>query len=335
MVDSGFERFSRPGITRREFVRWAAAGAAIAVGGGVTGEDWTRPPPPRPNAPLTMPRVVRATSEKVLPARVVQRPVLRDCLSKGLCALTDESDVRDAWYRLFQPDDRILIKFNRSLADRIGTTPPLAEELVSSLTAAGFAPEQLMLLEAESGSDLLRKTRPPDVRWQGREVSFGRSGADVFMAVLDEATAIINVPFLKTHHLATMTCCLKNLSHGLIRRPSRFHGGGCDPAIGEIVASEPIRSKKILNIVNCLRVVFDRGSEATESEIEGCGTLLLARDGVAADAVGYSLLNEIRSKRELAPLLPDARIPRFLATAGRLGIGQWDEAEIDQVKLEL
>lgn len=310
------------------------AGAATALGRSVMGE-MTRPPPPHPNTPPLISRVVRASSEKVLPARVVQRPVLRDCLAKGLCALTDQTDPRDAWHRILKPDDVILVKFNRSMADRIGTTPPLAEELIASLMAAGWGPEQVMILEADCSSGVLRRTRPPDLRWQGQEIEFGRSGRDTFMSAVDEATAIINVPFLKTHHLATMTGCLKNLSHGLIRRPSRFHGGGCDPAIAEIVASAQIRQKMAMHIVNGLRVVFDKASEAGEAEIETCGTLLFAKDGVAADAVGYSMLNEVRSKRDLSPLLPEARIPRFLATAGRLGIGQWDEAEIDQVKLEV
>ncbi len=276
-------------------------------------------------------RVIRVRSERIMPVRVVQEPLLKDALEEGLRMLAGEQDVRDAWHHFLRPDDVILLKFNQSGSLILGTSVPFAQVLVDSLLSAGWSPDKIMLLEVESTPRAFSKTRRPDMRWQGRVVDFGSSGRDSFLAALDEATAIVNVPFLKTHHLATMTSCLKNLSHGLIRHPARFHAHGCDPAIGEIVASPQIREKLRLNIVNSIRVVFDRGPDASERTIHTSGTIMLGTDPVACDSVGFELLNEIRSLRGMAPLLAGARLPKHLGTAASLGLGN---ANIERIEVE-
>lgn len=328
--------------SRREFLGTAlrtATGAALFPAAGLlspasvsallTAADGKAPTPARPPS-----RVVRITDQRIIPVRIVQRALLKDYLSVGLRRLTGARTAADAWHDILAADDVILIKFNQSGREQIGTTPALATELVDSLLHSGWAPERIMLLEAGGSPSVPRKTKVPDLRWQGTVVDFGASGGDSFLAALDQATAIINVPFLKTHHLATMTCCLKNLSHGLIRHPARFHGNGCDPAIGEITASAPIQGRLKLNIVNGLRAVFDKGPEAGANEMDSVGTLLFGRDPVACDAVGYGILNEIRSLHQLGPLLHGSRAPRQLVTASRLGVGQFDINAVDLLDVE-
>jgi hypothetical protein len=337
MVDGG-GRGSR--TTRRAFLHGLAAGAAA---GALGSRAWAekRPDPivrlgggGREDDGLS--RVARVVCERVMPVRVVHRPLLRDCLHEALKALSGQSTPEDAWHAFLQPDDLILIKFNQSAAYRLGTTPPLALELLGSLTASGWDPRRIVVLESgQDGRGAIRRTRRADLRWQGREVEFGQCGKDSFVAALDEATAIINAPFLKTHHLATMTSCLKNLSHGLIRRPARFHSNGCDPAIGEIAAHPEIRNKLRINVVNALRVVYDDRPDLNGSGIHPASTLLVGVDPVACDAVGFGLLNEIRSLRGLGPLLSVAAIPRQLTTADRLGVGRADIERIRENRIDV
>jgi hypothetical protein len=264
-----------------------------------------------------------------MPSGAIQQPFVKHGIAEGLCRLTGGSDIAEAWHRILKPDDQILLKFSQSGAAVIGTTPLLATVLVESLTAAGWAPERIAILEADTTIPELRQTVRADSRWQGKVVEFGVSGKDSFIAALDQATAVINVAFLKTHHLATMTCCLKNLSHGLIRHPASFHAHGCDPAIAEIMASGEIRSKLRLNIVNALRIVCDGGPKVQEKHLHQAGSLLFGPDPVACDAIGYNLLNEARSLRGLPPILGEAKLPRHLLTAAVLGIGHADSEEID------
>lgn len=281
-----------------------------------------------PSRPAARSRVVHIRDRKIIPDGIVQRRLLRSYLEDGLRLMAGVSSYESALHGLIKPDDVILLKFNESASRAIGTTNAMTIVLVELLVNAGYNPEKLIILEGGTEGDQVARTRRPDVRWQGKTVRFGRSGEDNFIAALDEATAIINVPFLKTHHLATMTSCLKNLSHGLIRHPSRFHGNGCDPAIAEICSSANIRSKHKLNIVNGLRLVFDGSTDAGEKEIAAEGHLLLGMDPVACDTVGYSLLNEARRVRGLAPLLAENQVPKQLLTASDLGLGHFDEAQI-------
>ena len=337
-------------VTRRSFLhRVAGCGAAAALAGAARLLGQT--PVPfgkaridadgamalgRPGTSETgRTRVVRAGSPRVVPPGDIDMGRLTVALHEGLAALTDLKRPADAWHRFLRPDDVVLVKFNRSAADLLATTAPLATLVIESLIHSGWAPERLIALEVRDDQvSVLRDTRRADLRWQGEEVPFGKSGADSFIAALDEATAIVNVPFLKTHHLATMTSCMKNLSHGLIRRPARFHANGCNPAIAEIVASRPIRSKLRLNIVNGLRIIIDHGNDATTDDIATAGTLLLSADPVACDATGYEMLNEFRAIRGRKPLLRGASLPPYLMTAAELGLGETDSEKIEVVRVE-
>lgn len=313
--------------TRRDFLRSLVGGAALAAGYPALAYDVTAPR-------VNKPRVVHTLSQYVCTAQQIETSIVRDFLSEGLKTLTGTQKVADAWHALLKPDDRILIKCNQSGRDRIGTTPPLIDEILRSLVMAEFDLEKVTVLEARP-LGMVPKTARPDLRWQGTTVNFGESGSDSFIAALDQATAIINVPFLKTHQMAVMTGSLKNLSHGLIRHPANFHAHGCDPAIGEIVASDPIRTKLRLNLVNALRVVFDKGPEAGIRQIHPAGGLLFSRDPVASDAIGYSILNGVRSLHQLNPLLPSAGLPPQLVTARRLGLGENDAERIELITAEI
>jgi hypothetical protein len=279
-------------------------------------------------------RVVHAVSPYACSTQQVEKSIVRDLMEEALRALTGEAHSPDAWHRLLREDDQILIKCNQSGRERIGTTPTLIDELLRSLVSAGFDLGKISVLEARP-IGLVQKTVSPDLRWQEKVVQFGQSGSDTFVAALDRATAIINVPFLKTHQMAVMTGCLKNLSHGLIRHPSRFHSNGCDPAIGEIVASEAIRSKLRVNVVNALRVVFDKGPEAGLRQIHPAGGLLLSTDPVAADAIGFGILNNVRSLHQMDPIIGGAGLPPQIATASRLGVGQHDVSKIELLDLAI
>lgn len=299
--------------------------------GGASGAATTQP---ATTAAAAVARVVQTRSPYICGAHGIEKSILHDFIEEGLCAVTGAPNGTDAWNKLLKPSDVVLIKCNQSAREQLGTTPPVIDEMLRSMVTAGFSLEQIMVLEAGELS-LLRKTRKPDVRWQGKVVEFGSAGKDSFLAALDEATAVINVPFIKTHSLATMSGCLKNLSHGLIRHPARFHANGCDPAIGQIVASEPIRSKLRLNVVNGIRLVFDKGPDAQRSTIHDAGTMLFSTDPVAADSMAFGLLNSVRSERGLKPLNSDTHIPKQLSTAHNLGLGQCDGAQIQSLVLDL
>ncbi len=75
--------------------------------------------------------------------------------------------------------------------------------------------------------------------------------------------------------------------------------------------------------------MFNRGPDARVDQLDSVGTLLFGRDPVACDAIGYGILNEIRSLHKLGPLLQGSLAPKQLVTAARLGVGQFDVDAID------
>ncbi len=325
-------------LSRRAFLAGGAAGLVAAGSRRLMGQVRQNGPArigelPAKAETLKKSRVVVAEDPVMVPSRIIQEALLRDTLDRCVAACVATASAALAWRTLLNDDDRILIKFNQSAAALIGTNPSMARVLIQSLLAADFRPERITLLEVDQVVSDEFKLRRPDHRWQGQAATFGDVGEDVFRADLDWATAVINVPFLKTHHMAVMTGCLKNLSHGLIRRPARFHGKRCSPAIAAINAHEALAGKLKLNITNGLRVNFDRGAEASERDIDSRGWLAVSTDPVAADCIGFGYLNHLRAEKGLRPLLPSPQLPESLTLAEKFGVGRSGIEQIEQVNL--
>lgn len=315
-----------PGVTahvsRRAFLGAAAAAASGSIG-GIARAFANDTPTER------LSRVVRASSPFVLEGPTVRRPVLAEMLEKSLTTLTGATSGKDAWRTILSPRDVVGIKFNQSGQTALGTTPTVAEVLLTSLIDAGWSPEQLVCIEAPTETVSRFGTQLMIEGYSPRETDFV-SGADRFAAVLDQVTALISVPFLKTHNIATMTCSLKNLSHGLIKHPGRYHSGGCSPFIADIVAAPAIRAKLKLCVVDALRVVHDGGPSVVIGGVKDAGLLLVSKDPVATDTVGFSILSELRLKNGLNLLRfsnPERNYLR-LAAEKNLGVCEWHQIDL-------
>ncbi len=256
--------------------------------------------------------------------------LLGDLLGKAVRIITGAEDTRDAWQKLIQPDDVIGIKCNQVGRKELGTTDQFVTQLVKTLGRAGFDPQQIVLIETSDNLVRRLKTRPRQFGWLPKEVLFA-SGKEQLAAVLEQVTAIINVPFLKTHNIAGVTGCLKNLSHAMIRRPGLYHDNGCMPYIGDIVALPQIRSKLRLHLVNAMRAVFQHGPCVRSDSWWTHGGLLAGTDPVAVDAVGVDVIN---TQREVAGLPPIGRggyqIP-YLHDAADKGLGTDDQDFIELI----
>ncbi len=310
-------------------------GAAASLTGGVllqperimAGSRDLGVPPGTPRA-----RVVLAREPRLVDGPVVHRSLLGEMIDKTLMTLTGKPTVREAWHEFLTPDDVIGLKFNRSGQRVIGTTVTMAEVLISSITSAGWRADQIICIEAPPDVEARAGTQRALAGYESRPTDFG-SGRDHFAAVLRQVTAIINVPYLKTHNIAGLTCSLKNLAFGLIKHPARYHGNGCSPYVADIVAAEPIRSRLRLSLVDAMRVVFDRGPEATAETASDEGILIASRDPVATDAVGLGILNQVRNQRGLGDVARSEADVAYLAAAHERGLGIAARHGIDVVRI--
>lgn len=277
-------------------------------------------------------RVALARSDMTLDGPVVHRALVRELLEASLLKLTGTQTPSAAWHAILRDDDVVGLKFNRSGQRIIGTSDAMAEALVTSLVDAGFSRGQLVGIELpEETATRLQLTQP--IFGFDRTPTKFSSGADEIASFVQQVTALISVPFLKTHNICTLTCSLKNISHAVIKHPARFHENQCAPFIGDIVGMPLIRSRLRLAIVDALRVVYVDGPAATSHNLADTGGLILATDFVAADAVGLALLNDVRKRAQLPPVAGSPEEVPYLVAAHRSGLGVAAPHGIDLLRI--
>jgi hypothetical protein len=59
--------------------------------------------------------------------------------------------------------------------------------------------------------------------------------------------------------------------------------------------------------------------------------LIFSRDPVAADSVGWQIIEKLRAKKGLPSLQEENREPVYLKTAGNMGLG---EADMGKIRIE-
>ena len=274
-------------------------------------------------------RVIDTHSKHVLNASVADKLALTELIIHGVQSLTLTDNPVDAWQAILGPAKRIVLKFNGVGAPQINTTDAMARALIEALDAGNYPAGNIALVEVPEHLETQLKTRAAPRGW-GAAIAIGSEKDDLANYVYD-ADAIINVPFLKTHKIAGMTCCLKNLSHAVVRHPARYHQNRCSPYVGQIVGSGAITKRLKLNIVNAIRTVVDNGPDATERDIYAHGGILLGYDPVATDAVALDIL--LRQRRELG-LAGRLDVP-YLDDARQRGVGRMRVTEIDRMVLEV
>lgn len=325
------ESADRTSLSRRRFMQVAAS----LAGSSLIAEAQESSTPQRLSLPPGTPRsrVVKYQSRRLVRGRTVHQNMLTEAFAVSLTnTVPNAQNPAQAWQSLLQPSDVVGIKFNRSAQDALGTTPTMAATIIESLISAGFAADRLVCIEAPEETRIAFGTARPRSGYTEAVYDFG-SGTDRLSAVLDQVTALIDVPFLKTHNIAGMTCALKNLSHGLVKHPARYHSNGCAPYVADIVALDPIRSKLRLCVVDALRIVFDKGPSATADTIADEGIILASTDPVAIDTIGLALLNDVRAERRLPRIAESSENLEFLAHAHKKGLGIAIPHGIDVVTL--
>ena len=254
-------------LSRRELLGAAAAAAFAALPASKTAQaQQSRPAssPPTAAAPtgrtpkrIAPPwwlrfhsprsRVVDIASTEVLHASVVDEIVLAGLLEQGLRGLTGEKSLEAGWRSVLGSPKRIVLKFNSVGAHVIKTNDVLARQIVQSLVNAGYQREQLALAEVPSYLTDELGVEPVCSGW-GELIELGERREPLAQYLYD-SDAIINVPLLKTHQIAGMSCSLKNLSHALIRHPARYHANHCSPYVGQVVGNKEVSSRLRLNVV--------------------------------------------------------------------------------------
>jgi uncharacterized protein (DUF362 family) len=324
-------------------------------------------------------QVVRVRSERSLDAESgkADRAVVRQMLAAGMKALTGDANDLDGWRRFVTPQDVVGIKINCSGAPQIFSAPEVVGGIAEKLVAAGvpatniwvyerfenqvrtvpyaeFLPAGAQIWTAETSRGSILGYDPKvyvETSFFGEE----DTRSNVARLITDKLTKIINVPNAKEHQASGVTGCLKNIAYGSYSNVARSHQRevtNTKTFIGTLAATEPVRSRVVLNVMDGLRGVWHQGPFSNEARFRFYPKLLmLGTDPVAMDRQLIELIEAKRKAEGAVSIFERARTtlgnnrdpnknafirePGHVEYAGKLGLGVYEQERIRVKEIEL
>ena len=267
---------------------------------------------------------------------------------RGLKLLAGRSTTAEAIRALFSPSDRIGIKIN-GIAGRELTTPPEAAFPFARLLVQGgiegrgiFIWDRTNREGREAGYKLnldgtefrVFGTDTAGAGYTPEPLAHRGIGSMFSTIQTDLVTASVSLAVLKDHGIAGVTAGMKNY-FGAIHNPNKYHDPNGDPYIAELMDAPPIKTKHRLTILDALTVQYHRGPSYHPRWAERAERLIFSLDPVAADAVGWRLVENLRKVQGLPSLEEERRAPGYILTAERLGLGKAAAADIRVIEDEV
>lgn len=340
-------------LTRRAFLKSAVmGGAAVSLGlsgcgreGQPTGE-LVRPMPAQTSTggaeavASEKSRVVIVRDDRAGGERAYQQPLLEEMLARGITALMGTDSEEEAWQALFSPDDVVGIKVNCLFGPNASTHPEVTAAVTSGILKAGVVPSNIIIWD-RSDKDLAKTgykiSRGGGIRchgtaWEAIPTTNGTFNGRLATILTQEITALINVPILKDHNIAGVSLALKN-HYGSFDNPSEHHGNHCDPYIADINALPVIRNKQKLIVCDAIRGMADGGPGLSPENLWEEKALILSRDPVAHDYVGWQIIEKRRQAVGKPPLETAGRRPQWIFSAAERGVGVAEPTNIEAIEV--
>ena len=293
-------------------------------------------------------KVVMIKGKGALINNRVNTKIISLMFKKALTHLFDCNDFRDALNELFSPFDRIGIKINTIAGRKLSTKPEISLTLANLLTRTGI----------RSGNIIIWDRTNDELRRAGYRLNFSGGGVRVF----GTDTRRINYEFdltihknigsrfsriqsrlvnksislavLKDHGIAGLTGVMKNY-FGAIHNPNKYHDSNCNPYVAELYETYLIKNKNRLSILDGIIVQYHRGPSYHPQWAKKCELFIISTDPVAADYIGWQLIEKLRREKGLPSLEEEKRMPYYIITAGKMGLGKANLDEIQLIEFEV
>jgi hypothetical protein len=243
-------------ITRRDFLQ-ATAGAALAAS---LAPEILREAYAEEKTKVILIRHPEAVSAE----GKIQMEIVQSMMDEALKTLLKAKEPLQAWRQLFNASDVVGVKSNhwRDLP----TPKELEAAIRRRLLDAGVSEKNISI------DDRGVRNNP----------------------IFQNATALVNVRPVRTHHWAGIGSCIKNYIQ-FVPRPSEYHAEACSD-LAKIWDLPVVKGKTRLNILCALQPQFyGRGASFFDRRyVWPYKGLLLGTDPVAVDAVGAQLLQKKR-----------------------------------------
>jgi len=267
-------------------------------------------------------------------------------LDRSMQSLYGTDTPQEAWKKLVRPGDVVGLKVNCLAGRGISTSVSVVEAITERLEEAGIPPKDIVVwdrLNSDLESAGFRVTSRPDrLRSIGNDTLgyeedlaiYGQVGSRLAKTLTEICNVVINLPVLKDHSIVGVTLALKNL-FGAIHNPNKYHLNVGDPYVADVNALEPIRKKVRLHICDATTAQYEGGPTFMPQWTWPFNGLLLSRDPVALDTVGWQILEQKRAEKGMPSLEAAGRLPHYLRTAAdrehRLGTNDLSEIEVKKV----
>jgi uncharacterized protein (DUF362 family) len=369
----GDQTCSSAEVDRRRFLQGAAV-AGLAAGGllGCGKQESARSPRkdeparPEPNpGPMDPPRkpdgprskVVQVTSTRAYDAKQkLSQPTVQEMVDRAVMELTGKTSPQAAWSSLFSPSEKVGLKPNMLGREVCWTNPETVAAIVAGLRSAGVRDENMYLwdLKAFDISPLYTHFKDTKINvktsvdWGYGDQRFKIDSGPPARLVkpLLKVDAVVNIPLVKDHGLAGVTCALKSV-FGSIDNPADQHTNRkgektCDPMAAELSALPEVRKKMRLVLTDAFQIIIEGGPRGVLQHRRTLNSVFAAFDPVAMDRVAWTILDAHRKQAGHVPLMERKEgkegrrgRPLHVLTAEKLGLGTADPARIDHVVKQL
>ena len=268
---------------------------------------------------------------------------LAQLLDHALQASCNCDSPLEAWKKVVRPGEVVGLKVNCLGGRGNATHPELVEAITERLRQAGITEivvwdrltsdlERARFKIAERGSGL-RCFGNDVLGFEEDLVAFGKAGSLVCRTLARVCDAVINLPVLKDHGIAGVTLALKSM-FGAIHNPNKYHLNAGDPYVADVYAMVPVRQKVRLHICDGLNAQYEGGPSFMPQWMWPFSGLLVSRDPVALDYVGWQIIEKKRAEVGLKPLRELKREPSYIATAADAEhrLGTCDPKRIERVE---
>jgi uncharacterized protein (DUF362 family) len=271
--------------------------------------------------------------------------ILARMYARGIQLLTGQSDAASGLRTIFSPADRIGIKVN-AIAGRELTTPPdVSLPLARQLTQIDLKEKNIIIwdrtnrelkeagyrLNIENNGPKIFGTDTAGAGYAAEPVTHLNIGSLFSNIQTNFVTASVSLAVLKDHGMAGITAGMKNY-FGTVHNPNKYHDSNCNPFVAELFDTALIKLKHRLTILDALTVQFHRGPAYHSRWAETFEALIFSVDPVAADFVGWQIVEKLRKAKGLPSLEEDQRPPLYIYTAERMGLGRAKPADIQIIE---
>jgi uncharacterized protein (DUF362 family) len=269
----------------------------------------------------------------------------RTMVDEAVTTLAGETDPGRAWLKFISPADRVGIKVNCLGTRMVSTMREVAFAIADAVRDAGVPDANIVIIdmfasnmmggryEVRSNPSKMRIMAHKDHGYQKSWINSGPARlkfSDIFLWT----TAIINVPPIKDHDLAGVTCNMKNMTFGVVEKPHVNHNT-INESIPHIWALEEIRSRVRLNIIDGSTVLYDGGPKYNPRALVSHECIYATTDPVAMDAYALELIELLRAENGLSTLATVKRPAKYLKLAEEMGIGIATRDRINLQTVEL